>query len=105
MILAEQKPASDRVIAAVIFLVRFWIQPKMNTIVDRPASMTVTNVLIGEKGGPLVVLRINRNLTEGGLSWRRVPMRGYAVIARSDRTASTLGHTRAYAGQRPGLLR
>jgi hypothetical protein len=38
MILAEQKPSSARVIAgalvvilwAVIFLVRFWIQPKMN---------------------------------------------------------------------------
>jgi hypothetical protein len=33
MILAEQKPSSARVIAAVIFLVRFWIQPKMNTVV------------------------------------------------------------------------
>jgi hypothetical protein len=28
MILAEQKPSSARVIAAVIFLVRFWIEPK-----------------------------------------------------------------------------
>jgi hypothetical protein len=31
MILAEQEPSSARVIAAVIFLVHFWIQPKMNT--------------------------------------------------------------------------
>jgi hypothetical protein len=31
MILAKQKLSSARVIAAVIFLVRFWIQPKMNT--------------------------------------------------------------------------
>jgi hypothetical protein len=30
MILAEQEPSSARVIAAVIFLVRFWIEPKMN---------------------------------------------------------------------------
>jgi hypothetical protein len=30
MILAEQEPSSARVIAAVIILVRFWIEPKMN---------------------------------------------------------------------------
>jgi hypothetical protein len=30
MILAEWKPTSARVFTAVIFLVRFWIQPKMN---------------------------------------------------------------------------
>ena len=34
MILAEREPASARVIAAVIFLVRFWIEPKMNTQED-----------------------------------------------------------------------
>ena len=32
MILAEREPASARVIAAVIFLVHFWIEPKMNNI-------------------------------------------------------------------------
>jgi hypothetical protein len=33
MILAEREPMSGLVITAVIFLVRFWIQPKMNTMV------------------------------------------------------------------------
>ena len=31
MIVAEQTPTSARVFTAVIFLVRFWIHPKMNT--------------------------------------------------------------------------
>jgi hypothetical protein len=48
MILAEQKPSSARVIAAVIFLVRFWIQPKMNTIAVQKTSNTATNVFFRE---------------------------------------------------------
>jgi negative regulator of sigma E activity len=43
MILAEQKPASARVIAAVIFLVRFWIEPKMNAEAQKKASILRTS--------------------------------------------------------------
>ena len=49
MIFAERKPPSARVIAAVIFLVRFWIEPKMNGVARQHTEHFAPNIFSTER--------------------------------------------------------